>query len=155
MLKEHRTKALPWLSGQVLVLGMCVGVGTVAWASQGNAGGSPPISTHSFQSTQDDTSGAALERPVTVENMPPPSYPRSAFENSQTGQVMLRVDVDAQGKVSDVRVLSATNPGVFEEVSIAAARQWTYRPALKDGKPVAAAVRIPVTFAMDETVTEQ
>jgi TonB family protein len=155
MLKEHRTKALPWLSGQVLVLGMCVGVGTVAWASQGSAVGSPPISTHSFQSTQDDASGTALERPVTVENMPPPSYPRSAFENSQTGQVMLRVDVDAQGKVSDVRVLSATNPGVFDEVSIAAARQWTYRPALKDGKPVAAAVRIPVTFAMDETVTEQ
>jgi outer membrane biosynthesis protein TonB len=52
--------------------------------------------------------------------------------------------------------VSATNPGVFEAVSIAAARSWTYRPALKNGKPVAGAVRIPITFAMDESddVTE-
>jgi hypothetical protein len=48
-------------------------------------------------------------------------------------------------------VLSATNPGVFDAVSIAAARSWTYRPAMKNGKPVAAAVKIPITFAMDNT----
>jgi len=68
---------------------------------------------------------------------------------------VLRVEVDAQGRVSDVRVLSATNPGVFDAASIAAARQWTYRPAMKDGKAVAGAVRIPVNFAMTETVTGQ
>jgi TonB family protein len=88
--------------------------------------------------------------------MSPPSYPKSAIEQRQVGVVSLRVDVDAKGYPTDVQVLSATNPGVFEAVSIAAARSWTYRPALKNGKPVAGAVRIPITFAMDESdeVTE-
>jgi TonB family protein len=153
MMKEHKRKALPWVAGQVVVVGLCMGLGAVAWASQGGAGGSPTISAEPF--AQEEVASAALERPVTIDSMPPPSYPRSAFENSQTGKVVLQVDVDAQGKATDVRVVSATNPGVFDAVSIAAARQWTYRPAMKDGKAVASAVRIPVDFAMDETVTEE
>ncbi|CAM4425625.1 M56 family metallopeptidase [Stenotrophomonas indicatrix] len=143
MLKQSKRKALPWVSGQVLVVGLCLGVGAVAWASQGGAMAAGPTV-------------AVMDREIRVDKMPPPSYPKSAFEQSQTGVVVLRVDVDAQGAVSDVRVVSATNPGVFEAVSIAAARSWTYRPALKNGKPVAGAVRIPITFAMDESddVTE-
>lgn len=143
MLKQSKRKALPWVSGQVLVVGLCLGMGAVAWASQGGAMAAGPTV-------------AVMDREIRVDKMPPPSYPKSAFEQSQTGVVVLRVDVDAQGAVSDVRVVSATNPGVFEAVSIAAARSWTYRPALKNGKPVAGAVRIPITFAMDESddVTE-
>jgi TonB family protein len=155
MMKEHKRRALPWVTGQVLVVGLCMGLGAVAWASQGGGGGSPAISAEPFQFAQEDAAKAGLERPVTIDRMPPPSYPASAFENNQSGEVVLRVDVDAQGKVSDVRVLSATNPGVFDAASIAAARQWTYHPAMKDGNAVAAAVRIPITFAMSETVTGQ
>ncbi|MDQ1061634.1 TonB family protein [Stenotrophomonas sp. SORGH_AS_0282] len=155
MMKEHKRSALPWVTGQVLVVGLCMGLGAVAWASQAGSGGSPAISAEPFQFAQEDAAKAGLERPVTIDRMPPPSYPASAFENNQSGEVVLRVEVDAQGRVSDVRVLSATNPGVFDAASIAAARQWTYRPAMKDGKAVAAAVRIPVNFAMTETVTGQ
>ncbi|MDY0979429.1 TonB family protein [Stenotrophomonas sp. CFBP8994] len=155
MMKEHKRRALPWVTGQVLVVGLCMGLGAVAWASQAGSGGSPAISAEPFQFAQEDAAKAGLERPVTIDRMPPPSYPTSAFENNQSGEVVLRVEVDAQGKVSDVRVLSATNPGVFDAASIAAARQWTYRPAMKDGKAVAGAVRIPVNFAMTETVTGQ
>lgn len=155
MMKEHKRRALPWVTGQVLVVGLCMGLGAVAWASQAGSGGSPAISAEPFQFAQEDAAKAGLERPVTINRMPPPSYPASAFENNQSGEVVLRVGVDAQGRVSDVRVLSATNPGVFDAASIAAARQWTYHPAMKDGKAVAAAVRIPVNFAMTETVTGQ
>ncbi|KAG1176508.1 hypothetical protein G6F35_016471 [Rhizopus arrhizus] len=35
MLKQSKRKALPWVSGQVLVIGVCLGMGAVAWASQG------------------------------------------------------------------------------------------------------------------------
>lgn len=155
MMKDHKRRALPWVTGQVLVVGLCMGLGAVAWASQAGSGGSPAISAEPFQFAQEDAAKAGLERPVTIDRMPPPSYPASAFENNQSGEVVLRVEVDAQGRVSDVRVLSATNPGVFDAASIAAARQWTYHPAMKDGKAVAAAVRIPVNFAMTETVTGQ
>ncbi|MCF7751174.1 TonB family protein [Bacillus subtilis subsp. subtilis] len=156
MLKEHKRKALPWLTGQVLVMGVCVGLGTVAWASQGGAGVEPvTTTTEKFKQVQTGPATATGDRPVTPSKMAPPSFPREAFEQGQSGKVVLRVDVDAQGAVTDVRVLSASNPGVFEESAIAAARTWTYEPALKDGKPVATAVRIPVTYAFDESAPTQ
>ncbi|HEL4192279.1 TPA: TonB family protein [Stenotrophomonas maltophilia] len=137
MLKQSKRKALPWVSGQVLVVGVCLGMGAVAWASQGGGAGGP--------------AGSVMDREIQVDKMPPPSYPKSAVEQRQVGVVNLRVEVDAQGRPTDVQVLSATNPGVFDAVSIAAARSWTYRPAVKNGKPVAGAVRVPITYAMDDT----
>ncbi|AWH26415.1 TonB family protein [Stenotrophomonas sp. YAU14D1_LEIMI4_1] len=138
MLKQSKRKALPKLSGQLLLVGLCMGGAALAWASQG-AGG-----------VERGAAASAGNRDIQIDKMPPPSYPRSAFENGQTGVVTLRLEVDAQGQLTDVRILSATNPGVFDEVSKAAARNWTYRPALKDGVPVAAAVKVPITFAMDD-----
>lgn len=137
MLRQSKRKALPWVSGQVLVVGLCLGMGAVAWASQGGGAGGP--------------AGSVMDREIQVDKMPPPSYPKSAVEQRQVGVVNLRVEVDAQGRPTDVQVLSATNPGVFDAVSIAAARSWTYRPAVKNGKPVAGAVRVPITYAMDDT----
>lgn len=142
MLKQSKRKALPWVSGQVLVVGLCLGMGAVAWASQGGA-------------AADGQTVAAMDREIEVDKMSPPSYPKSAFEQRQVGVVNLRVEVDAKGHPTDVQVLSATNPGVFDAVSIAAARSWTYRPAIKNGKPVAGAVKIPITYAMDNTEDSQ
>ncbi|BBO52897.1 Methicillin resistance mecR1 protein [Stenotrophomonas maltophilia RA8] len=155
MLKQSKRKALPWVSGQVLVVGLCLGMGAVAWASQGGATGVPSISVEPFEHAEEDAAKAGLDRPIQVDKMPPPSYPKSAIEQRQVGVVNLRVDVDAKGHPTDVQVLSATNPGVFDAVSIAAARSWTYRPAMKNGKPVAGAVKIPITYAMDNTEDSQ
>ncbi|HEO8482305.1 M56 family metallopeptidase [Stenotrophomonas maltophilia] len=155
MLKQSKRKALPWVSGQVLVVGLCLGMGAVAWASQGGATGVPSISVEPFEHAEEDAAKAGLDRPIQVDKMPPPSYPKSAIEQRQVGVVNLRVDVDANGHPTDVQVLSATNPGVFDAVSIAAARSWTYRPAIKNGKPVAGAVKIPITYAMDNTEDSQ
>ncbi|HIE5098471.1 TonB family protein [Stenotrophomonas maltophilia] len=151
MLKQSKRKALPWVSGQVLLVGVSLGMGAVAWASQGSAAGAPRIAVEPFEHAQQDAAKAGLDRPVQVDKMPPPSYPKSAIEQRQVGVVDLRVEVDANGHPTDVQVLRATNPGVFDAVSIAAARSWSYRPAMKNGKPVAAAIRVPITYAMDET----
>ena len=132
MLKQSERKPLFRITGKLLVVTLCAIVGTAAWASQGAA---PP---------------AAGSQQVQVRNMSAPAYPSGAFEQGQTGVVTVQVDVDAQGQVRDVRVVSATNPGIFEEATLAAARQWTFEPAMKDGRPVPAAVRVPVTFALDD-----
>ncbi|MEN4938238.1 MAG: TonB family protein [Stenotrophomonas sp.] len=143
MLKEHKRKALPWMTGQVLVVGLCVGLCTVAWASQGS-GGVPASGIGQ---------GAVLaDRNAIAHKMPPPSYPKIAFEQSIVGKVVVRVDVDAEGKATNVRVLEATPAGVFDEATVAAAKQWTFEPAIRNGKAVASALKIPVTYAMDDEV---
>jgi TonB family protein len=132
MLKEHKRKTLPWLTGQVLVVGLCVGLGTVAWAGQGTA--------------------VAADRDAIAHKMPPPSYPKAAAEQRIVGKVVVRVDVDTEGRATNVRVLQASPAGVFDDATVAAAKQWTFEPAIRNGRTVASALKIPVTYAMDDEV---
>lgn len=79
----------------------------------------------------------------------PPDYPRKAREQGLEGFVALHILVDARGGVSEVRVLEASPPGVFDAAAVAAARGWTFTPARSGGAPVDAWVRQVVRFALD------
>lgn len=146
MLKEHKRKTLPWLSGQLMVVGLCVGMGTVAWAGQ-----DAPV-THPAPA---EPASAPVDVQIKFKDLTPPKYPESAFEQGISGKVVLRVDVNAEGRPANVTVIDSTPAGVFDEVSLAAARQWTFEPAISNGRPVAAALRIPLTFQWDETEAVQ
>jgi len=141
MLKEHKRRTVPWLTGQMMVIGLCVGMGTVAWAGQGSA-----------VAAASGIGGRAVvaDRTAIAHRMPPPSYPKIAVEQRIVGKVVVRVDVDADGKATDVRVLDASPAGVFDDATVAAAKQGTFEPAIRNGKAVASALKIPVTFAMDD-----
>jgi TonB family protein len=150
MLKEHKRKALPWLSGQVLVVGMSLGLAAVAWASQGGAA-TTSIDTDPAALANQAGTATHVDVPAKTRDMAPPTYPSSAFEQGLSGKVVLRVEVDAEGRTREVRVLSSTPAGVFDAASIAAAKKWTFEPARRDGKAVASALKIPMTFQMNET----
>jgi len=145
MLKEHKRKALPWMTGQVLVMGLCVGMGTVAWASQGGAGAGP--SPHAGPAAL--ANAAAGDGDAEALTTTPPTYPKAAFDQGLSGKVVLRVEVDASGKVGNVRVLSSTPAGVFDAASVAAGKGGTFNPAGRNGTAVASALKIPMTFELN------
>jgi len=151
MLKEHKRKALPWMTGQVLVMGLCVGMGTGAWASQGGAGAGPSITAEPAAATK----AAKGDVDAQTRDMGPPTYPKAALDQGISGKVVLRVEVDATGAVGDVSVLSSTPAGVFDEASIAAAKRWTFEPARRNGTAVASALKIPMTYEMNEKAPTQ
>lgn len=146
MLKEHKRRTLPWVAGQMTVVALCVGMGTVAWAGQ-DAPATLPIPA--------EPASPPADVPIKVKDLTPPKYPVSAFEQGISGKVVLRVDVNAEGRPANITVIASTPAGVFDEVSVAAARQWTFEPAIRNGRPVAAALRIPLTFEWDETEAVQ
>lgn len=80
---------------------------------------------------------------------PAPAYPPEAIASGIGGRVVLRLLVAADGSVADAVVEESTPPGVFDAVSLEAARKWTLNPAVKDGAPVAGWVRVPIDFAPD------
>lgn len=86
----------------------------------------------------------------TQSRMPPPKYPLDAAERGVGGEVVLLVTGAADGSVRDVQVETSTPAGVFDAVSVEAARQWTFTPELRDGHPVEGQVRVPITFSTDE-----
>ncbi|KRG45007.1 hypothetical protein ARC78_04140 [Stenotrophomonas pictorum JCM 9942] len=95
----------------------------------------------------------AGENDPTTDRMTPPVYPKAAFENGVSGKVVLRIEVDAEGQPTDVKVETSQPEGVFDTAAVEAARQWKFNPAQKDGQAVAGAVRVPVWFDLDESAT--
>jgi iron complex outermembrane receptor protein len=73
-------------------------------------------------------------------------YPPDALAQRLHRQVILAVTVDVEGHASKVDVLESGGPDL-DEAAIVAARQWTFVPAQRDGKPVASRIRVPFHFA--------
>jgi iron complex outermembrane receptor protein len=73
-------------------------------------------------------------------------YPPSALATREHADVVLAVTVDADGHVSKVDVLQSGGANL-DEAAIVAARQWTFVPAMKDGKPLASRIKVPFHFA--------
>ncbi|WP_376691918.1 energy transducer TonB [Wenzhouxiangella sp. EGI_FJ10409] len=92
-----------------------------------------------------NNSGGA--RPVAT--VPPP-YPREAALNGIEGWVRVSVEIDAHGRVGDVRVLEAEPRGVFDQAAIQAVRRWTWKPAIVDGQPRAQTVVQELAFDLDQ-----
>jgi TonB family protein len=79
--------------------------------------------------------------------MPPPAYPRDALDEGASGKLTLLVSVDATGSASDVQLRGrGTGHAALDQAAIAAARQWRFVPAQKQGRPVASRLQIPVNF---------
>lgn len=77
-----------------------------------------------------------------------PSYPESERKAGHESCVMLEVLVDAQGKLTNVRVLSPTAPESFIASAVRAARSARYEPALEEGVPVAGQIVLKVDFRL-------
>ncbi len=65
-----------------------------------------------------------------------PQYPRKAAMQGIEGWVLLQFDITPAGTVSDVKVLSAKPPRIFNREAVKALRKWKYRPKIEYGKPV-------------------
>jgi len=64
-------------------------------------------------------------------------YPRSARLRGITGRSRIHLIIDATGTVTNVMVSEATPPGVFEQATERLGHSLHFRPAKRDGKPVA------------------
>jgi TonB family protein len=73
-------------------------------------------------------------------------YPPSALVAREHADVVLAVTVDADGHVSKAEVLESGGADLDEAATVAA-REWTFVPAMRDGKPVASRIKMPFHFA--------
>src|SRR5580704_1438616 len=101
---------------------------TVAWPSRAQ----PP-------------SAGNVTAPVVVQHVDA-VYPPSALATRLHADVVLTVTVDADGHVSKVDVAQSGGADL-DEAAIVAAREWTFIPATRNGKPVASRIKMPFHFA--------
>ncbi|HEY6403070.1 MAG TPA: energy transducer TonB [Blastocatellia bacterium] len=77
-----------------------------------------------------------------------PAYPTAARAMRASGNVEVRVVISETGRVVDAIALSG--PMTLRGAAIAAARQWIYKPATRNGAPVKTESVITFTFNPDK-----
>ena len=103
----------------------------IAWSAS-------PGGVESGAQTGDGGEASTLPAPL---SLVPPPYPQSLFG----GEVLLDARVGRTGTLSDVRVVHGDEP--FLDKALAAARSWTFVPALSAGSVSDARIAIAFQFA--------
>ena len=81
--------------------------------------------------------------------MNPPRYPPAAARAGIEGTVILIIDVDANGNVTNVAVEKSSRNRDLDRAAMEAARKWRFEPALHRGAPVGVWMTLPVRFALE------
>jgi protein TonB len=76
-----------------------------------------------------------------------PDYPAAARAARLPGFVLLQAVIGEDGNVEDVAVLRASSP-LFTDAAKDAVRQWKYRAALQNGRPVRVYFSVRVEFQL-------
>ncbi|MGE0322458.1 MAG: TonB-dependent receptor [Polyangiaceae bacterium] len=74
-------------------------------------------------------------------------YPEEAQKKGIQADVILELTIDKDGKVTDAKTVEPVGNG-FDEAAEAAALEFVFEPATKDGKPIPAKIRYKYSFTL-------
>ena len=85
--------------------------------------------------------------PPELEHFEAAAYPVAASQAGLEATVLLRLDIDADGRVTAVAVVDAAGHG-FDEVAVQAARHFTFKPAKRGESAVASRILYRYAFTL-------
>jgi len=74
-----------------------------------------------------------------------PKYPEEARKAKIMGIVIIETVINENGTVDDIQVVESPNE-LLSEAAVEAVRQWTFEPALCDGRPVGVYYNVTLKF---------
>lgn len=105
------------------------------------------------QGVRKDTS--AQSQQIEVDEYPQPlhqvmpEFPESVKKEKREGTVWVNVLVGKDGNVKEAKVMNSQNGSPdMEKSALTAAKQWTFKPATKDKKPVEFWATIPFRYRL-------
>jgi periplasmic protein TonB len=84
------------------------------------------------------------DQPPRALKLTKPQYPQDAFVKKVEGTVIVEFLIDTDGRVSQARVVSSVP--LLDAAALACVREWLFRPAVRQGRPIASIARAPVSF---------
>ncbi|MFT5522505.1 MAG: TonB family protein [Pirellulaceae bacterium] len=78
----------------------------------------------------------------------PPRYPDRAKLNRWEGVVLLKVEVDEHGLVTEVKVIRSSGHSILDAAAVNSVRSWHGTPAKWNGKPISSSWDLPVKFKL-------
>jgi periplasmic protein TonB len=107
-----------------------------------------PVADAPPQTSRPTTGLAPGSVPVPI-SKPSPDYPADALRNNETGTVVVRIEVGADGTPTDVTLARRSGSRSLDRAAIKAAKRWRFRPAQRGGQAVAGAVEVPMAFSLE------
>lgn len=92
--------------------------------------------------------GAGIHAPVVIQRVEP-IYTPEARAARISGIVIVEARISESGTVDDVYVMKPLPYGLAEAAA-EAVRQWKFRPATQDGKPIPVVFNLTVNFRLDK-----
>lgn len=79
-----------------------------------------------------------------------PDYPGAMIRQGLEGAVTVRVTISAEGRVTDIVRIAATDESFWLATRRHALRKWRFRPATRDGVAVSATKTLTVRFTLTD-----
>jgi protein TonB len=89
---------------------------------------------------------STTERPIPIV-IKPAVYPDDAMKARIEGTATVEVSIDANGRVSGTKLVTSTTPSMGD-AAMAALKESTFHPGMRDGTAVPVMVTITVRFAL-------
>lgn len=83
--------------------------------------------------------------PVAIKTVNP-KYPHSFFHRPPAGDATIQLKIDMQGLPQDVVLIKSTGSDELDASALEAVRQYRFKPAMKDGDPIAVVLKVEVHF---------
>lgn len=110
------------------------------------------VSKQAFRRPGDNAPEAAADRdkegivlPPKPTYTPEPEFSEQARHAKYQGTVVLNIVVDKTGKISRIRLERALGMGL-DENAMEGVKRWRFKPATRNGEPVAVTMNIEVSF---------
>jgi protein TonB len=82
-------------------------------------------------------------------NNPPPAYPLAARRRGMEGRVMVRAEVQQDGRCAQVELKQGSGHELLDRAALEAVGKWRFVPARQGGQAVTAWVEVPITFKLN------
>jgi len=125
------------------LVGMSLGNGAGSGLGSGNGSGLGPGSGGNYGGGL-KTVGGGVSSPMVIYKVDP-EFSEEARKAKFMGVVLVNLIVDAQGRPQNVHVLRGVGMGL-DENAVAAVKQYRFKPAIENGKPVPVEMNVEVNF---------
>jgi protein TonB len=102
----------------------------------------PPVAAPAAPAMAD----RSIPQPV---RSPAPRYPREAQRRGESGTVLVRVHVGADGEPTGVDLVEGSGSRSLDRAAVDAVGRWRFDPAIQGGRPVAGVIQVPITFNLE------